>query len=551
MTTDRNNTPSDKWSVGYKIEDRYEIHDIKSGGMGVVYLCYDHEFKTPVALKTLQDKYLSTPMLVNRFMLEAETWVRLEKHTNIVKAYYVYKIDGRPFIFLEYITGHEKFGPDLKGWIKSMGLDMNMALNVAAQFCAGMIYAQEKFARMKKPFVYRDIKPDNIMITADMKVKITDFGLVKILRDIEGEELTKTLSIDINQQNMELTMPGTIMGTPAYMSPEQWLGKDIDIRTDIYAFGCVFYEMITGKPPFVCSNLAEFMGRHLKEAPAPVTYIPKVINQIILKCLSKEKEERYKDFKTLRQDIGRIYGELTGEELKEEDEEGNMEVWELVNKGISLYNLGHHNEAMECYNEALAKEPYYAEAYHNRGIVYRALKKQESALKDYNEAIRLKPTYAEAYYNRGITYHTMSEFEAAIKDYDEAIKLKSNYIEAYYNRGLAYRAVGESDKAINDYDNAIKYKKGYAKAYYNRGNIYYEQGNLEQAIKDHIAAIKINPKYAEAYYNLALSFEDYGDMKKAIKSWQRYLKAAQDSPSQQEWVEKAKERLKDLKNRYS
>ena len=219
-----------RWQVGMMIDGRYEIRDIKMGGMGVVYLCYDPKNIMPVAIKTFQDKYLKDKDSVDRFIYEANAWVDLEKHKNIVRAYYVENIEYRPYIFLEYVAGDKYYGADLRGWILRKGLDLKTTLNFAIQFCDGMIHAEKKFKEMGKPFVHRDIKPANIMVTKDRVLKVTDFGLVK--------------SILTSQDEIDL---GRGWGTFEYMSPEQWLdSENIDTRSDIYSFGCVLYEMVCG-----------------------------------------------------------------------------------------------------------------------------------------------------------------------------------------------------------------------------------------------------------------------------------------------------------------
>lgn len=542
-------TNSTIWYVGDRIEGRYEVQDIKKGGMGVVYLCYDHEFKSPVAVKTLQDQYLSNESLVDRFMWEAETWVRLEKHTNIVQAYYVYKIKGIPYIFIEYIAGNEKFGGDLKGWIKKGGLDMMNVLKLAIQFCNGMAYAQSKFDLMNKPFVYRDIKPANIMITKDKKVKITDFGLVKVFLDREKVSNENGDESGLLHRNPELSNPNSIMGTPAYMAPEQWLTKDIDIRADIYGFGCVLYEMLTGKPPFIENSLMELRKLHFKKEPEPINFIPKELYAVVAKCLAKDKEKRYQDFLIIKKRLASIYSKMTGKEVSEELGGTELELWEIINKGVSMYNLGYYKEAIACYDKALTLKSDYADAYHNRGIAYRTLKKYQDALNDYNNAIKYAPANAEAHYNRGIIYQTMKKFEQALEDYDKAIKLKPSYAEAYYNRGIVNRSLGRIEESLKNYNEAIKLKGDYAKAYYNRGNVYYEQGLLDKAIQDHYEAVKLNPKYCSAYYNLALALEDAGRDSEAISIWKKYLKSSKNIPSQEEWIEKAMVHLQNLKNK--
>jgi len=237
--------------------------------MGIVYLCYDPESQKPIGLKTFKDVFLFEKSQVERFMGEAETWVRLEKHMNIVRAYYGEQIEDKPYIFLEYILGEKPYGAELSSWILEKGLNLSLSLNFAIQFCSGMLHAQKKFEAMDRPFVHRDIKPSNIMISRDRIVKVTDFGLVSAYQGMGGGLKEILLQEKEGQKSLSFTHLGTILGTPAYMAPEQGLGEDIDTRADIYAFGCVLYQMLCGHPPFVANDWPEYQAHHLETHPQP------------------------------------------------------------------------------------------------------------------------------------------------------------------------------------------------------------------------------------------------------------------------------------------
>jgi serine/threonine protein kinase len=302
-----------RWQVRDKIGGRYEVQEIKKGGMGIVYLCYDYESQKPIVLKTFQEIFLSEKSQVERFMWEAETWVRLEKHPNIVRAYYVEKIEDKPYIIMEYIVGEDPFGPELSGWIRAGALNLTLSLNFAIQFCSGMLHAQKKFETMRKSFVHRDIKPSNIMITRGRVLKVTDFGLVKAFLKVGRDPRGLPTEEEGDQKDHPFTLAGSFLGTPAYMSPEQWLGEDIDTRTDIYAFGCVLYEMLKGSPPFTCEVWPEYQIRHLETVVQPIPGISRSLNALILRCLEKKPEKRYRDFKEIRDELQEFYHALTGE----------------------------------------------------------------------------------------------------------------------------------------------------------------------------------------------------------------------------------------------
>jgi serine/threonine protein kinase len=161
------------WQVSDWIEDRYEVFDIHTGGMGVVYVVYDHQGQAGQrvqALKTLKLQYLSESRPIARFVGECRTWIQLDRHPNIVRAYTVQLIGGQPFVFLELVTGGS-----LRSWIGSARLDLPQVLRFGVQFCLGMEHAARKGLQC-----HRDVKPENLLITEGGTLKITDFGLAKI-----------------------------------------------------------------------------------------------------------------------------------------------------------------------------------------------------------------------------------------------------------------------------------------------------------------------------------------------------------------------------------
>ncbi|MBF0566254.1 MAG: tetratricopeptide repeat protein [Nitrospirae bacterium] len=526
----------------------YRVNAVKKGGMGIVYLCYDLRFKRLVALKSFQDSHLKDRAKVKRFIWEAETWIRLEKHPNIVQAYYVEMVENRPYICIEYVEGDERFGSDLVGWIRKGVLDLPGILDFAIQICSGMIHADKKFTDLGRIFIFRDIKPSNIMVTKERVVKITDFGLVKLAHEIDSDPTLDTpANLSADMDTMILSRPGTIAGTPPYMAPELWEGQSIDNGVDIYAFGCLLYEMITGLPPFSANNIDEMMDKHLLEVPKPLPFAPKSVNVIISKCLEKNRSKRYANFSEIKNDLTPIYEAVTGTKYVQLATGDNLDVWELVNKGISLLNLKYYNDALNCFNQAIESMPNFAEAYLNRAVLYRALNDFPHALADYVTAINLKPKDPDAYFNRGNTLRAMGRIEEALKDYRSALLLRPDYAGAYFNMGSLYRDVGNTAEALSNYDKAIELKPGASNYLYNRGCIYQQSNRLKDAMDDYKKAIDLNTDFTPAYYNYALCMELSGQIHQALELWEKYITAARDDPSQQKWIESVEQHIEELK----
>ena len=278
----------DEYAIGDRIEGRYEIADVRRGGMGVVYLCYDHEQREPVALKSFQSRFLNNERAVARFVQEAVTWIRLEKHRYIVQARLVQNIGGRPYIILEHISGPEGLEPDLRSWIEHKRITMPLAIEFGLHISLGMQHATRRVPGL----VHRDLKPANILVTHDGIAKVTDFGLVRSL-DVQETLIDVEVESDPNER---LTRVGAILGTAPYMSPEQCRSADVDVRSDIYAFGCLLYEMLTGHHVFQVRKFEAWISAHLNEQPtfsaADATELPADLRDLTLRCLAKQPDDR-------------------------------------------------------------------------------------------------------------------------------------------------------------------------------------------------------------------------------------------------------------------
>lgn len=479
---------SDRWQIGDRIADRYEIHSIKKGGMGTVFLCYDHLGKTPVAIKTFQHRlFKEDKTLINRFKWEAEVWVRIGKHKNIVTAFYFDLIEGRPHIFLEYIVGDERYGPDLEGWIDNGGLNIHngkpnfkKCIDLAIQFCNGMICAERRFNEIGEVFVHRDIKPSNVMIRRDGVLKVTDFGLVKAFSQLK-EDITVESFNDSSEHKLDaFSKSGNICGTPPYMSPEQCLQgpqklnewgilsrkeaskieiPEIDIRSDLYSFGCVLYEMFTGRFVFSAEKEIDFLYHHIHTMPQPIKYIPKTLSELIMKCLEKKATNRYQNFSLLKDELVKIYYEITGESITLEGKEVDPTNREVMLRGASLDNLGYHKEALSLLNKVAKKESDKYYVYHSLAVTSMRLCKYDEAIKNYTSVLNHNPPkelIVHIYYDRGYAFMQLKQFEEALKDFDRAIELGMRIPQIYNERACVQAELKSYEHAIGDFEQALK-----------------------------------------------------------------------------------------------
>ena len=275
------------------------MEPIGAGGMGAVYKAYDKKLHRIVALKVLPPEYVSQQDRRRRFFQEARA-ASVLNHPHILTVYEVGEDDGAPYIAMEYVEGET-----LRQKIKSRALQLKQSLDIAIQIADGLGKAHDA------GIIHRDLKPENLMISRDGYAKILDFGLAKLVAQRE-----RTLAADSAQKTLLRveTESGTLLGTVNYMAPEQLLGQRVDRRCDVFSFGVVLCEMITGLAPFVHDNRIDTMHAILHREPrlpdAAQPDVPVDLQRILSKALAKIPKDRYQSIAELAAELRALKRDL-------------------------------------------------------------------------------------------------------------------------------------------------------------------------------------------------------------------------------------------------
>ena len=517
--------------IGQTISHYLIIGKLGSGGMGEVYLAEDQRLSRKVAIKFLPADVATDERARQRLLREAKTAATLD-HPNICAIYEVGQHDSHSFIVLQYIEGET-----LAARLKRQRPDLREVLAIAGQVADAL---GEAHAR---GIIHRDIKPENIMLTTRGQVKVLDFGLAKTLRDpgiLESDAQTGSM----------LSIPGMVMGTVPYMSPEQVRGEDLDGRSDIFSFGTLLYEMLSGQRPFEAKSTAEVISAILTVEPPPISRsslgpIGSGEDRLIRKCLEKDAGRRYQTMGDLISDLEQIRREYESGQvrpttrpaseatpLKAEAATGGFaRRWgrrrkiELVMTAAVLavaavvYTLSFWSRHVAVSGAKSANAAAY-DAY-MRGKVNVSSENpddNETAIKLFEQAVAADPTFAAAYAELARAYSIKARFfapvpekkklnEEAEVDVEKALALDPNLAEGYFSKGLIlwtpYKRFPH-EQAVQSYKRALELNPNLDEAHHQLGFVYLHIGLLDKGWQEIEKALAINPGNSLARYRLGV-----------------------------------------------
>lgn len=451
---------SAQYNKGDVIGGKITVHEVLTGGMGHVYLGFDLH-GNPIALKTLRQDYSLNVDAQQSFKDEIRIWVSLDKHQNIVRCFGIQILDGYPFIMMEWVIGDEGRGMNLRDRIRVFPLDTQSAMDFVIDICRGLVHAQEKVPGI----VHCDLKPENILIARGGIAKITDFGLAS-----DGETR------------------GNVSGTPHYMAPEQWTGQQLDGRTDIYAVGCIFFELLTGSTPFAFVSISDLRNHHFS-SPIPFIsdyqQVPRSLQKVVERCMAKDLKDRYQNARDLLRDLEDIYINLFNKRPKPLLVNTRLTAYELLNKALAYYTVQRVDEALNTLNLAILSSDDFLLAFVFRSDMYIGLGKFDLALADAERAIKIDPLSALGYLARAAVCLNFPNGNVnLLDDIHRAFELDAHNPFGYVVRSQYFIYLYKHQEALSDIQKAEQYIPRHWLIYLIRAQINVFLQRLDLARKD-------------------------------------------------------------------
>jgi len=513
-----------EFSVGDVIEQRYEIEKTRRGYMGIVYIAYDRQRRRQVVLKTFQNKFLWDEEAIARFSAEAELWMRLGSHPNIVRAYDLRTFMGKPHVIAEYVHG----GP-LRALIGH--LEMKEALDYAIQICRGMSHAVEQVG-----LIHRDLKPDNIMVTLDGQAKVTDFGLARVLPSVH-QWTDRARGPRRPAVRVRAAATDVLGGTLPYMAPELLDDSPmVGTWSDIYALGVMLYEFFTGKLPFDSMRDESLIRMHHKVAPPDPRALKPDLHQgaihIIMRCLEKRPAGRYQNFGEVEHDLQLLRGHLFGgwyDTVWPDQDSPERDRW--TERGMAHMDMGEYSEALSCFRQAARLDPSRAESWLNLARARLKLWQYNEALQAADEGLRRavrRDEFGQLYSVRGEIYSAMMAPAKAMESYDQGLSYTPKAPYLWRAKGLLIQKMGLPREAQECFEKALQYDRLDSLAWQLLGDLLRQNERYKKAYDAYAEALKLDPRSAESWARYGVCQLELGRPKEALLSFDAALKLNAD-----------------------
>ncbi len=523
------------------------------GGMEEAWRARDTRLNREVALKVLPEAFANSAERLARFQREAQVLASLN-HPNIALIYDLVECEGKQVLVLELVEG-ESLADKLKDGALALAETLRISLQIA----------EALHAAHKKGIIHRDLKPANIKVTSEGQVKVLDFGLAK--QSHSRSEETDSLAATLMES---MTAAGTIVGTPAYMSPEQAVGEPADARSDIFSFGAVLYEMLTGKRPFSGNTMTALLQAVLTSNPTSPKRLrsetPVELDAMVMRALRKEREQRQQSMQQLCSELSRLSARASAqpsgiahsimEQLRNVG--WRLRAWGLENKRITmvagallvLVILGAFGWQVFQRRAVPDASPPAGAVRVNADATPHDLFKQgftnlerwdidkniDAALQAFNIALSKDKNYAPAYAGLGMAYvakfqnnRDRSLLDLAVRNAEQAVKLDGHMAISRVSLGRAYVEKGDFVPAESELNQALILDPLNAGAYRGLADIQVTKSNWAEAERLYKRALELSPDDWDLYFILGNFYYRQAHYKEAEEAYNRVINLAPDS----------------------
>ncbi len=519
------NQSATRFKSGNLIHNRYRVEQILIGGMSEVYLCNDTKRHRPIAIKSPALRYHGNREMMRLFATEATIWSSLGYHPNIVQCYGVLTRIGAPMLTMARILPSRENPPDLRGHIAYGPFPLQKALSSALEICRGLEYART----IVPDLVHGDLKPENILVDNNGAAKIADFGLAGIRSVLE-----------------EWNRP---IGTPSYMAPELWVGGKTDIRVDIYALGCLLFELVCGKTPYqgTPEQLAQL---HRTETAPTLNGEAAVLNPVLQTCLAKQPEERFQSPADLARALTECYREQFGPPPRavsippraldafskasihfnlgqyeqalavcrsiDPEEDANFQVQVLELRGRCHLLTGNFEQGQADFELALKIDPENLDLMTGHASVLFRAGRMEEALEIIDSALAQVPISVSLLLMRADIQSRLGRLDLAEADYHRAVELQPDSIETLSDLSVFYLRLKMPEKAEKLIDRAMELDSAVSQLCLNKALCLVALKRQDEALEFFNRACELDDTHVRAFFNRGIFFQHIGKHEAAL-----------------------------------
>jgi tetratricopeptide (TPR) repeat protein len=456
------------FQFGDTIAERFLVLRYLRGGISDVYLTFDlHPVEYACrALKTLRTTQRWNSDARDSFNRETAAWVSLGKHPNVVRCFTSFDVHEVPYLLLDWVSDENSRTSNVKELIREGPISTDIALQIARDLFCALCHGRDTLGN----FVHGDIKPENLLIAENATIKLTDFGLTR----------TSLLL----QQRGKRGDTVRISGTPPYMAPELWEGASPTEQTDIYAIGCLIYEMVEGVPPVSGRTLQSIRLAHLEEEPAPPTLMESRIWDRVRRCMAKDSLLRPHGYEEIAEVFGLTFPGRIDAPHRSVGHNGEFTATDYGNQGIALFIAGEHELALNAFDRAIELDAGLSRAFNNRAKLFVEMERYDDALRDYAKALELDPEFVEVLNNRAQLYLRMGRAELGLADAEKAVQLNGEWPTALSTFGLLLYEAHRFDEALEQVNAAFNLEPKESRHSLVRADIYMALSRYDAALAD-------------------------------------------------------------------